>query len=105
MPPLDIDVTSISPMQIRIWERGAAYAHTPVVDLDVSLMPGGRPKRTSISTVESASIHQGRLMTEFLEGFIKGARETPRAYFAPAIALWRLLLSATDSLIGDRHVR
>lgn len=44
-------------------------------------------------------------MTEFLEGFIKGARETPRAYFAPAIALWRLLVSTTNSLTGDQHVR
>lgn len=44
-------------------------------------------------------------MTQFFEGFIKGARETPRAYFAPAIALWRLLLSTTESLIGDRHIR
>lgn len=42
-------------------------------------------------------------MTDFLEGFIKGARETPRAYFAPAIALWRLLVSTTNSMIGDRH--
>lgn len=40
-------------------------------------------------------------MTAFLEGFIKGARETPRAYFAPAIALWRLLVTTTNSLIGD----
>jgi hypothetical protein len=28
-------------------------------------------------------------MSEFLQGFIKGAKETPRGFFAPAIALWR----------------
>lgn len=44
-------------------------------------------------------------MTAFFEGFIKGARETPRAYFAPAVALWRLLVSTTNALIGDRHGR
>lgn len=42
-------------------------------------------------------------MTEFLQDFIKGARETPLAFFAPAIAFWRLLVSTTHSLIGDRH--
>ena len=31
-------------------------------------------------------------MHEFIEGFVKGAKETPRAFFAPAIALWRLVL-------------
>lgn len=40
-------------------------------------------------------------MTDFVQGFLKGARETPRAYFAPAVALWRLLVSTTNSLIGD----
>jgi hypothetical protein len=38
-------------------------------------------------------------MRDFLEGFIKGARETPRVFFAPAIAIWRLLLDTTESLI------
>jgi hypothetical protein len=38
-------------------------------------------------------------MKDFLEGFWKGARETPRAFFAPVVALWRLLASATDSLL------
>jgi len=37
-------------------------------------------------------------MNDFLNGFWKGARETPRAFFAPVIALWRLLVTATDSL-------
>ncbi len=38
-------------------------------------------------------------MNDFLQGFIKGAKETPRAFFAPAIAIWRLMLSVTDSLM------
>jgi len=38
-------------------------------------------------------------MKNFLGGFIKGAKETPRAFFAPAIAIWRLLASTTDSLL------
>ncbi len=40
-------------------------------------------------------------MNDFLKGFIKGAKETPRGFFAPAIAIWRLLISVTDSLIGS----
>lgn len=31
-------------------------------------------------------------------GFLKAAKETPRAYFAPAIALWRALQYATQTL-------
>lgn len=42
-------------------------------------------------------------MTDFLEGFFKGAREAPRAFFAPAIALWQLLVHTTEDLIGDRQ--
>lgn len=37
-------------------------------------------------------------MNEFFQGFSKGAKETPRRYFAPAIALWRLLVVVTESL-------
>jgi hypothetical protein len=40
-------------------------------------------------------------MNEFLAGFIEGAKETPRAYFAPVVALWRLLVSTTESLLGS----
>lgn len=40
-----------------------------------------------------------RTMSEFLRGFIKGAKETPRGFFAPAVAIWRLLLSTTESLL------
>jgi len=39
-------------------------------------------------------------MNDFLEGFLKGAKETPRAFFAPAIAVWRLLVSVTESLLA-----
>jgi hypothetical protein len=39
-------------------------------------------------------------MSDFLDGFIKGARETPLGFFAPAIAVWRLLLSVTESLLA-----
>ncbi len=38
-------------------------------------------------------------MNDFLAGFIEGAKETPRAFFAPAIALWRLLVTVTESLL------
>lgn len=46
-------------------------------------------------------------MNDFVQGFIKGAKETPRGFFAPAIAIWRLLVGVTDSLTkqknGARH--
>lgn len=41
-------------------------------------------------------------MKAFIEGFITGAKATPRAYFAPAIALWRLLVSTTESLLEQK---
>ena len=41
-------------------------------------------------------------MNEFLQGFIKGAKETPRAYFAPVIAVWRLLVEVSESLTKDK---
>ena len=41
-------------------------------------------------------------MNEFVEGFIKGAKETPKGYFAPAIALWRLLIEVTESLTKEQ---
>lgn len=37
-------------------------------------------------------------MSEFIEGFMKGAKETPKGFFAPLIAIWRLLKGVTDSL-------
>lgn len=41
-------------------------------------------------------------MDEFIQGFIKGARETPKGYFAPAVAVWRLLLDATYLLMRKK---
>ena len=38
----------------------------------------------------------------FIQGFIKGAKETPRAFFAPAVAIWRLLLGTTESLVNRK---
>jgi len=38
-------------------------------------------------------------MNDFMQGFIKGAKETPKAFFAPAIAVWRLRVEASESLI------
>lgn len=37
-------------------------------------------------------------MNAFLAGFMRGAKETPKAFFAPAAAIWGLLLSTTESL-------
>lgn len=31
-------------------------------------------------------------MNDFIEGFVHGAKETPKMFFAPAIAIWRLLI-------------
>lgn len=31
-------------------------------------------------------------MKVFVDGFVRGGRETPCACFAPAVALWRLLV-------------
>lgn len=42
-------------------------------------------------------------MRDFFEGFIKGLKTTPRAFFAPAVALWRLLLETTDDLIAGAN--
>jgi hypothetical protein len=41
-------------------------------------------------------------MNEFIQGFIKGAKETPKGFFAPAIALWRLLVGVSESLTNDK---
>lgn len=41
-------------------------------------------------------------MNEFMQGFIKGAKETPKGFFAPAVAIWRLLISVTDSLLRKK---
>jgi hypothetical protein len=38
-------------------------------------------------------------MKEFLDGFISAAKETPRGFFAPLIAIWRLFSGVTDSVL------
>lgn len=42
-------------------------------------------------------------MNDFVQGFIKGAKETPRGFFAPLVAVWRLLLSVTESLVHSQN--
>lgn len=42
-------------------------------------------------------------MSDFLSGFFQGAKETPRAFFAPAIAVWRLLVDSTESLLNQEE--
>lgn len=39
----------------------------------------------------------------FWTGFVISVKETPRAYFAPAVAIWDLLLSTTDSLVKQKN--
>lgn len=41
-------------------------------------------------------------MKTFWAGFVKGAKETPKGYFAPAIAVWRLLVDTTDTLLAKK---
>jgi hypothetical protein len=41
-------------------------------------------------------------MKGFMQVFIKGAKETPRAFFAPAVAIWWLLLDTTELLMEHR---
>jgi len=44
-------------------------------------------------------------MNDFVKGFIKGAKETPRGFFAPAVAIWRLLVNTSESLTKDQAKR
>ena len=44
-------------------------------------------------------------MNDFLAGFLKGAKETPRAFFAPAIAIWRLFYTTTESMLTPNRKR
>jgi hypothetical protein len=43
------------------------------------------------------------MFKSFVKGFIQGGMETPRGYFAPAVAIWRLLLTTTDSLLQQKN--
>lgn len=42
-------------------------------------------------------------MSDFIRGLIQGAKETPAGYFAPAVAVWHLLLRTTESLLATRE--
>lgn len=42
-------------------------------------------------------------MNDFVQGFMKGAKETPLGFFAPAIAIWRLLVGVTNSLTKQKN--
>lgn len=42
-------------------------------------------------------------LNAFMRGFIKGAKETPRGFFAPMVAVWRLLLGITESLVASQE--
>jgi len=42
-------------------------------------------------------------MNDFVHGFIKGMKETPRGFFAPAILLWRLFIRSYDSVIQREY--
>ncbi|MFA6121858.1 MAG: hypothetical protein WCT35_07310 [Sideroxydans sp.] len=41
-------------------------------------------------------------LKSFVQGFIKGAKETPRGFFAPAVAVWRLFFITTESLVNRK---
>jgi len=41
-------------------------------------------------------------LSAFIQGFVKGAKETPRGFFAPAIYLWQRIVKMYDSVIFDQ---
>jgi len=43
-------------------------------------------------------------MHDFMQGFIKGMRETPRGFFAPAVMLWRLFIRSYEAAIQRKPV-
>jgi hypothetical protein len=42
-------------------------------------------------------------MRKFIEGFVSGASAAMRGYFAPAVAIWKLLLTTTTELVDRKH--
>lgn len=40
------------------------------------------------------------MMKSFIDGLKSGVNANPLAFFAPVIAIWRLLLECTESLIN-----
>jgi hypothetical protein len=53
----------------------------------------------SYSLLNVLSDRGANKMKEFLDGFISAAKETPRGFFAPLIAIWRLFCGVTDSVL------
>jgi hypothetical protein len=43
-------------------------------------------------------------MNDFIQGFIKGAKETPRGFFAPAVLLWQLFIRSYEAAIQRKPV-
>ncbi|HLP96842.1 MAG TPA: hypothetical protein VK149_00205 [Sideroxyarcus sp.] len=41
-------------------------------------------------------------LKSFAQGFIKGAKETPRGFFASVVAVWELLLGTTETLVNRK---
>lgn len=39
----------------------------------------------------------------FCEGFVRGAKETPRQFFAPVIALYRWIGRLSDEVVQEQH--
>ena len=60
------------------------------------------------SVIFSVTSNSGDIeMNAFIQGFITGARETPRGFFMPLIALWRLLgkmIKFAGSLISSKKM-
>jgi len=44
-------------------------------------------------------------MNDFVSGFIAGAKETPKGFFAPLVAVWTLLINVTESLVHSTKVK
>lgn len=42
-------------------------------------------------------------ISAFWTGFVIGIKETPRGFFAPAIAIWNLLSSTTDEILKSKN--
>jgi hypothetical protein len=58
----------------------------------------------SYSLLNVLSDRGANKMKEFLDGFISAAKETPRGFFAPLIAIWRLFCGVTDSVLKKRSL-
>lgn len=39
---------------------------------------------------------------DFFKAFIDGCKETPRGFFAPAVAIWRLFIRTADYLLANK---